>query len=137
MSKLDCMLGIPHSFSSSLDHITAEKFFVKVIPPDDPRGGEEDFVTARKVESERLNARKIWKVVKKDEVPKDGLTLGGRFFMTLKNVGTPHEKSKVRFVAQRYKGNDKPYVFHDASTLHTSLIRLVLSVAAILHLSLF
>lgn len=106
-------------------------FVVKVIGPDDPRGKKDDFEKAKKVEVEGLTKRKIWKVVHKDNVPSEAVVLGGRFFMTLKNFGTPNEMAKVRYIAQGYNDPDKPFIVHDTSTLRASSIRWILSAASI------
>lgn len=49
----------------------------------------------------------------------------------LKNVGTPDEKEKSRFISQGHKDKDKPYMVHDSVTLRASSVLLILSVAAV------
>lgn len=46
----------------------------------------------------------------------------GEVYIDCKNVGTPEEKEKGRFVAQGYKDADKPYDVYDNATLRTSNI---------------
>lgn len=55
----------------------------------------------------------------------------------MKNIGTKEEQAKDRFVAQGHRDKDKPYMVHDVSTLCSSPMRLILSVAAVKRFRLF
>lgn len=96
-----------------------------------------DFTHAKQIEVEGLKKRRIWSVVNKKDVDENANILGGRFVLTLKNLGTPNETPKVRFVAQSYNDREKTSMVHDASTLRFSSIRVVISVANILGVRLF
>lgn len=51
--------------------------------------------------------------------------------LTLKNYGAPNKMGDVRFVAQQFDDKDNPFMFHNTSTVQSTLIRLMLSTAAI------
>lgn len=137
MSQLDEIFGHTDSSFSSLDTISANEFVVKIVKPEDPRSREQDFVDAKRNEAHGLMSRKIWNIVSHDKILEDSLVLGGRFVLTLKNVGTPEEKAKARYIAQGYCDGDKSYVVHDISTIRASSIRLILSVSAVMGFRLF
>jgi hypothetical protein len=58
----------------------------EVVHPGDPR--EKDFWTAKRKEIDDLIKRGTWKVILKDEMPKNANLMGGRFLLTIKNSGT-------------------------------------------------
>lgn len=136
-SQLDEIFG-PNDTSFSLpDTISADEFVVKIVRPDDPRSQMEDFSEARKAEAAGLIARKIWKVISRSEINKDGMVIDRRFVLTLKNVDTPDEKAKEKYIVQGCSDGDKPYVVHDTSTPRASSIRLILFVSAVMRFRLF
>ena len=71
------------------------------------------------------------------QVPKDANILGGRFVLSMKNIGPKEGQAKARYVAQINRERDTPFMVHDVSTLRSSLIRLILSVAAVKRFRLF
>lgn len=119
------------------DAIPLEEFLAKTIEQNDPRINDEDFVKAKRREVEGLKRKNVWRVVKCADVPKDANIIGGRFAYTLKNYQTPEEMAKARYVAQGYGDKDKGKIVHDTSTIRPSSIRIILSIAAILLLTLF
>lgn len=54
----------------------------------------------KKAEGDRPNQREIWGLVRGSDIPSGALIIGGRFDLTLKSVGTPADKTVVRFIAQ-------------------------------------
>lgn len=73
-----------------------------------------------------LLERGAFTAVKIHDVPSDASMIGGRFVYTLKNVVTPTEQAKARFVAQGYRDRAKYFVRsqfgHNVPTLYTPLI---------------
>lgn len=122
---------------SSLDVISANEIVVKIVRPDDPRGQESDFLEAEESVGNGLKTRKIWIVIPKHEVREDSLVMWGRFILTLKNVGTPEEIAKAKYISQGYKDGRKQYFVYDTKMLRASSIRLILSVSAVMNFRLF
>lgn len=114
-----------------------EVFVIKIIQSNDPRAALEDFQQAKKVEVDGLVTRKIWHKVPLKSVPSDANIVSGRFLLTLKNVDTPDETPKVRYVAQGYSDVHKQFIAHDLTTLRPTSIRLILAIAATKNLRLF
>lgn len=79
----------------------------------------------------------VWSFVSSSDVPGDSNVLGGIFILTLRNHGTPSEKSKVRYVSQGYNHVAKPFIVHDTTTLRASSIILILTGAAVLWFRIF
>lgn len=48
--------------------------------------------------------------------------MGGRFVLTLKNMGTQEVAAKARIIAQDYSDQEKPYLVHDVSALHPASV---------------
>lgn len=57
--------------------------------------------------------------------------MGGRFVLSLKDVGSGREKPEARFVAQGNRDKGKPYMVHGIASLCAPSIRLILSDALI------
>lgn len=114
-----------------------QAFVAKIIEPNDPRGMENDFIEAKIAEAEGLIKRKIWRKIKRANVPDNAIILGGRFVLTLKNHMTPAEVAKARYVAQGHNDPDKEFIVHDTIILRISSIRIILSCACLLLLRLF
>lgn len=69
-------------------------------------------------------------MIPKSQVPKDENLLGVLFVLAVKNVGSPDEKSKARYISQGQKEKDNPYMFHDSAPLRSISVRLILSIAS-------
>lgn len=130
LRRLDEILGNPR-VDTPEDAIPIDEFVVKILPGDDARVSEPDFVKAKRKETVGLMGRKIWRIVKRGTIGPDANVMGGRFIYTLKNYGTPSEQAKERYVAQGFDDKEKPYIVHDTSTLRASSIRAILSVAGV------
>lgn len=51
--------------------------------------------------------------------------------LAVKNVGSPNEKTKARYILEGHRDKDKPYMVHDTAMLRVSSVRTILSVAAV------
>lgn len=120
------------------DHNSENNIFVvKIIPPSDPRAKQADFIQAKRKEAEGLMKRKIWKVVKRRDVPLDANVIGARFVLSIKNYQTPNEAAKARYVAQGYNDKEKQFIVHDVNIMRPTSSRLILSTAAVKQFRLF
>lgn len=138
MADLDKIFGNEQLDEHAREYaLPIDAFVVKVLDPRDDRAQAEDFKHAKMKEVNGLKGRGLWKKIKRTDRTEDGITIGGRFILSLKNYGTPAEQAKVRYVAQEYNDRDQPYIVHDMATLRASSIRLILSTAAYHGLRLF
>ena len=103
----------------------------EVIKCTDPRSLSDAAISAKRKEIGGLLSRKTWKVVCERDVPTDANIMGGRFVLTLKDVGTDKPFFKARYVVQGHRDKDKDYLVHDSTTLHQHSTKLILSLAAI------
>lgn len=78
----------------------------ETLHPRDPRAYSQQFITAKKKEIQGLIDRGTWKVVLKEEVPKDANVLSGRFVLTIKNANTEEEVYKARYVVQVHRDKE-------------------------------
>jgi hypothetical protein len=79
------------------------------LHPSDPRGLSEKFVPAKKLETKVLIDKGTWRIVKKQDLPKDANILHGRFVLTIKNVGTESETYKARYVVQGHRDKERDF----------------------------
>eukprot|EP00170_Pyropia_yezoensis_P001808 contig_7710_g1812 len=63
--------------------------------------------------------------------------ISGRFLYTLKQVGTPDELPKTRFVAQGHRDKAKDFVVHNHAVLRQRSTRMLVSTSAILNFRLY
>jgi Reverse transcriptase (RNA-dependent DNA polymerase) len=102
------------------------------LTPGDPRYSSAAAAAARAAEIDGLIKRDTWEVVRKRDLPADANVLCGRFVMTIKNIGTPEEMYKARFVVQGHKDREKAFLTHNSATLRHSSVKLLVSIAAIM-----
>jgi Reverse transcriptase (RNA-dependent DNA polymerase) len=57
--------------------------------------------------------------------------MGGRFVLSNKDVGTPHEVYKACYVVQGIRDRDKPYLVHQPMTARQQSTKLLVAMAAI------
>jgi hypothetical protein len=100
------------------------------LHPSDPRGLSEKFIAAKKFEIKGLIDKGTWRIVKKQDIPKDANNLHGRFVLTIKNIGTESETYKARYVVQGHRDKEKGYLVHNSTTVRQNSVRLILSTAA-------
>lgn len=79
----------------------------EVLHPRDARRNSPEFTAFEKKELQGLFQRKTWKIVFKDEVPRDERILEARFVLTLKDTETENPLSKARFVSEGHRDRDK------------------------------
>eukprot|EP00168_Porphyra_purpurea_P009868 TRINITY_DN2422_c0_g1_i11.p2 TRINITY_DN2422_c0_g1~~TRINITY_DN2422_c0_g1_i11.p2 ORF type:complete len:307 (-),score=86.12 TRINITY_DN2422_c0_g1_i11:1032-1952(-) len=82
-------------------------------------------------------ARDTFRKVHGRDLPRGANVLGGRMVCTIKNVGTPDEAPKARYVAQGNRDQAKQFVVHNLATLRQRSTRVLTSTAANLGLRLF
>eukprot|EP00168_Porphyra_purpurea_P009873 TRINITY_DN2422_c0_g1_i7.p1 TRINITY_DN2422_c0_g1~~TRINITY_DN2422_c0_g1_i7.p1 ORF type:complete len:645 (-),score=110.77 TRINITY_DN2422_c0_g1_i7:745-2598(-) len=117
--------------SCAEDHVT------EAIPPGDPRIATAQFQAAAAKEVDGLMARDTFRKVHGRDLPRGANVLGGRMVCTIKNVGTPDEAPKARYVAQGNRDQAKQFVVHNLATLRQRSTRVLTSTAANLGLRLF
>lgn len=103
----------------------------KPLNASDPKAASPEFRKAMTDEVDGLKKRGTWKVTFKRDLPSDPNILGGRFVLTLKNVGTGNELAKARYVAQGHRDTEKTTMVHNITTLRQSSTRIIVSVAAV------
>ena len=98
---------------SADDNISAREFvsvvqvnLTEVVHNDDPRLNSLPFKEAKEKEISGLVKRQTWRVIKKSDLPPSANVLSGRFVLTMKNLGTDHERVKARYVAQGHKDKE-------------------------------
>lgn len=123
---------------SQFDNISAREFasvveinLTEILGPDDPRAVSPQFIQAKHDEIKGLQRRETWRIIRKRDLPPQANILGGRFVLTLKNLGTNEETAKARYVAQGNRDKEKPHMVHNITTLRQSSTRLIISVAAV------
>eukprot|EP00170_Pyropia_yezoensis_P001807 contig_7709_g1811 len=84
-----------------------------------------------------LRDRGTFQVVKLVDLPKGANIISGRFVYTLKQVGTPDEFPKARFVAQGHGDKAKDFVVHNLAVLRQRSTRMLVSTSAILNFRLY
>lgn len=109
----------------------------KVIPAGDPRLKTARFQEAAIKEVGGLRDRGTFQVVKLVDLPKGANIISGRFVYTLKQVGTPDEFPKARFVAQGHRDKAKDFVVHNLAVLRQRSTRMLVSTSAILNFRLY
>lgn len=73
-----------------------DTFVVKVIPNNDKRAKQPDFIATKHKDAEVLIKRKIWRIVKSSNLPEDANKIGARFVLSYKNYQTASEEPKAR-----------------------------------------
>lgn len=137
LNQLKSLLGNRYVGDEVQPSAVIDTFVSKLIDDNSSRAQEEDFVKAKQAEILGLQQRKIWKTINRCDVPTGSNILGGRFVLTLKNVGSPSEGAKARYVAQGYRDDHKNIIVHDTAVLRVSSIRMILSAAAVHKMRIF
>lgn len=81
----DSIFGHGDGLRSAPNIITADKFVVRTIKQNDTYG-KDDFVTAKRAETDVLRLSRSWKKVKKKDAQNDAMITGGRFDTTLRSI---------------------------------------------------
>jgi hypothetical protein len=72
----------------------------EIIEADDPRATCPKMQRAKVVEMKGLLEKGVFEIILRDDIPEGANTLGGRYVLALKDVGTEKERWKARFVVQ-------------------------------------
>lgn len=114
----------PHEDDNST-HLT------EIIAPRDPRADSPGMTQAKKNEIRGLLERGTFRVILREEVPRDANVLPGRFVLAIKSTEDGQVKFKARYVIGGHRDRMKAYMVHNATTLQPQSIRLLLALAAI------
>lgn len=87
----------------------------KVIPFSDPDNESLMFDKAKYKEIQGLERRNVWKTIKITDVSNGFNVISGRFVCSIKNVGTPEEKTKPRFAARGHLDKEEKYLIHQTT----------------------
>ena len=114
------------SFSSPADfdvHIT------EVLHPTDPRCHSVEMSAAKKIEIKGLLDRGAFRIMLKEDLPKDANVLPGRFVLAIKSTDDGQVKFKARYVIGGHRDKLKQMMVHSTSTLQPHSIRLLLALS--------
>lgn len=101
----------------------------KVFPPSAENA--EHFLASRKAEINGLIEGKVFAVMEPvDAVAKGDRIYNSRFVDAVKNVGTPRELAKSRFVICGYNNREAKYLLTKVPTVSKNSTRILLSLAA-------
>ena len=89
-------------------------------------------IAAIKKEVKGLFERGTFKVILKEEIPKDANVLGARFVLAIKSTIDGKIKFKARYVIGGHRDRLKAFMVHASQTIQPTYIRMVLALAAIL-----
>jgi len=103
----------------------------EVISNQDPRASAPEMAEAKRAEIRGLLERGTFKVILREEIPKDANVLPGRFVMSIKSSEDGEVKWKARYVIGGYRDRLKHLMVHTTQTLQPSSVRLLLALAAI------
>ena len=129
--ELDRMVKAFDQFRSSPSQ---ETMITEVLRPCDPRCNTTEMQAAKAKELEGLARRGTFEVVCREEVQKNESSpniMGGRFVLSVKNLGTGEEMCKARFVVQGHTDVEKSLLIHNSTTLQKGSIRTLIAIAAI------
>ena len=99
-------------------------YITEVIHTSDPRATQ--FNSAKKKEIEGIIKHGTWKIVMRDEVPKNVNILGGRFVLAIKNSKSDKEVWKASYVVQGHKDKLKTSLVHDVSAARQFSVNILL-----------
>lgn len=97
MADLDRILGNEQLDERAREYaLPIDAFVVKVLNLRDDRDQAEDFKHAKVKEVNGLKGRGLWKKIKRTDRTEDGITIGGRFKLSLKTMGL--WRNRLRYV---------------------------------------
>ena len=108
-----------------------EVYRTEIISRSDPRANSREMESARRQEIKNLLERGTFKVILKEDIPKDANILPGRFLLSLKSTEDNNVKYKARYVIGGHRDRLKHMMVHSTSTLQPSSIRLLLALAIV------
>ena len=86
-------------------------------------------------EIEGLLKRGTFKIVVREEIPRNLNILDGRFILVIKNPNTREEIYKARFVVQGHRDRDKAFLVHASPNLRQESVRPLFAIASIMGFS--
>ena len=109
----------------------SEVYLTEILNPNDPRSDSIEMGEAKKAEIRSLLERGTFKVILREDIPRDGNVLSGRFVLTIKSTEYGKIKHKARYVIGGHRDKFKDLMVHSTSTLQPQSVRLLLALAAI------
>ena len=92
-------------------------YLTEKLNPNDPRSDSLEMEEAKKAEIRSLSERGTFKVILREDIPRDGNVLSGRFVLTLKSTEDGMIKHKARYVIGGHRDKFKDLMVHSTSTL--------------------
>ncbi|MEM1283154.1 MAG: reverse transcriptase domain-containing protein [Chlamydiota bacterium] len=132
---LDEMKTMFSSFISRPLHESNDPYRIhitEVLHPADPRAFGKLATEAKKKEIEGLIRKGTWKIVLKEEVPRDANVLTSHFVITIKDVETNQPIFKARYVIHGHKDKEKDFLVHNTTNIQQSSIRTIVCLAAVM-----
>ena len=112
--------------------VPTDKFVTEILEPSDKRNYSVKLNDAKKLETKGLAELNTWTVVDELSIPSSANSIGARFANLIKNVGTPTQMSKARYVVQGYNYKMKPFFVHNSPTLRQTSSKIIVSCASLL-----
>ncbi len=106
-------------------------FLTEVFDSNDVRCTSPEMKKAKLEEIHNLIKRGTFKAILKEDVPKDGNVLPGRFVLAIKSSIDGKIKCKARFVIGGHRDKLKKFMVHSSSTLQPHSNRLLLTMSLI------
>jgi hypothetical protein len=79
-----------------------------------------------------LEARGVFQIISRSDVPQDANVLSTRFVLTVKNPGDKEESCKARLVVRGFQDDLKNFLVHQPNTARAVSLRVLLSLSAAL-----
>lgn len=108
----------------------AEVHLTEVLNPRDERASSAGMMKAKKKEIANLMERGTFRVILKEDIPRDGNVLPGRFVLAIKSTEDGETKFKARYVIGGHRDKFKNMMVHSTTTLQPQSVRLLLALAA-------
>ena len=106
-------------------------YMTEIIPNQDVRAKSHEMTEAKRQEIKNLLKRGTFKVLLREDIPRNANVLPGRFVLAFKSTEDGKLKHKARYVIGGHRDRLKHMMVHSTSTLQPSSIRLLLALAAI------
>jgi Reverse transcriptase (RNA-dependent DNA polymerase) len=120
-----------HRSAYTKDEADVPVYVTEAVENKDPRSNGPEFSAAKQKELLGLLERGTFKVVLREEIPKNAPVMKGRFVLVIKNRETDHEVYKARYVVQGFLDPLKQRAVHNSPNLRQDTSRLVMALASI------
>ena len=107
-----------------------EFYLTEVLSTRDPRSYSKQMTEAKRQEISNLLKRGTFKVILKEDVPKDANVLPGRFVLSIKSTEDGETKFKARYVIGGHRDKFKHFMVHSSQTMQPSSVWLLLALAS-------